>query len=143
MGNHDILAPQLYAGITIHTNHYGLPPFVLTHKPLNGKYGMTSDRKADHVGSIPPDTPEKTLSDEKTDDFGGLFNVCGHIHPGVRIPVGLRQSIRTPCFYFGKKHAILPAFGIFTGNYIINPAVNDSIYAIVEERIIHLKNEKF
>ncbi len=143
MGNHDILPTQMYTGITKHINNYILSPFVFSHKPLNGDYAMESVKIDDPVKNMRPGTRLKTPSVEKLNDLGDLFNVCGHVHPGVRIPVGLRQSIRAPCFYFGKKHAILPAFGIFTGNYVINPTFEDSIYAIVEERIIHLKNEKF
>ena len=63
----------------------------------------------------------------------------GHIHPSVRISGLGKQSLRLPCFYFGKHHAILPAFGKFTGNAIIQPEKNDKVFAITKNEIIHLQ----
>ena len=45
----------------------------------------------------------------------------GHIHPGIRIDGAGRQSLYFPCFYFGKKYAVLPAFSRFTGAAVIYP----------------------
>ena len=44
------------------------------------------------------------------------YNLCGHIHPGVRMRGKGRQSLRLPCFWFGKHQGILPAFGNLTGS---------------------------
>lgn len=65
-----------------------------------------------------------------------LYNLCGHIHPGVRMVGGGRQSLRLPCFYFGEKGGILPAFGEFTGLYLLQPKKDDSIFIIVENQVI-------
>ncbi len=65
-----------------------------------------------------------------------LYNLCGHIHPGVRMVGSGRQSLRLPCFYFGEKGGILPAFGEFTGLYLLQPKKKDSVFVIVENRVI-------
>lgn len=66
--------------------------------------------------------------------------VSGHIHPAVKVKVKGRQSIKVPCFLFRKNHVLLPAFGEFTGTYIIKPDETDHIYGVVENNIITLKN---
>ena len=67
------------------------------------------------------------------------FNFCGHIHPGVVVNGLGRQSLRFPCFYFSSGHCILPAFSKFTGMATIQPAVSDSVFAIVENSLIQLQ----
>lgn len=62
----------------------------------------------------------------------------GHIHPAVRIAGAGKQSLRLPCFYFGKKFAILPAFGKFTGSATIKPSNGDKVFAITKNEIIPL-----
>ncbi len=66
----------------------------------------------------------------------GLYNLCGHLHPGVNLRGAGKQSITLPCFYFGKQQAILPAFGSFTGLARIVPKKADRIYVIAENKII-------
>lgn len=66
----------------------------------------------------------------------GLYNLCGHLHPGINLRGAGKQSITLPCFYFGAKQAILPAFGSFTGLAHIVPKKADRIYVIAEDKII-------
>ena len=66
----------------------------------------------------------------------GYLNVCGHIHPGLRLVGKARQSIRIPCFYLSKSRLVLPAFGNFTGLAIVKPAVGDQIWGITPEKLI-------
>ena len=45
------------------------------------------------------------------------YALCGHVHPGVTAARRRRdQSARLPCFVLGRRRAILPAFGGFTGS---------------------------
>jgi len=41
-----------------------------------------------------------------------------------------RQGITMPCYYFADSFAILPAFGRFTGKYIISPKQDHSVFII-------------
>ncbi len=66
------------------------------------------------------------------------YNLSGHIHPGIRLKGEGKQSLRLPCFYFGKEQGILPAFGNFTGLAIIKPKKEDSIYSIINKKVLKL-----
>jgi len=65
-----------------------------------------------------------------------LYNLCGHIHPSIRIKGKGLQSIRLPCFYFAEDHGILPAFGSFTGTYTLTPSSSDTVYVIAEDEVL-------
>jgi len=68
-----------------------------------------------------------------------MYNLAGHIHPGVHLRGKGKQAITLPCFYFGKRQGLLPAFGMFTGLAIVKPKKEDKVFAIVEEKIIGLR----
>ena len=38
------------------------------------------------------------------------------------------NSMRLPCFWFGEKYGVLPAFGDFTGTHRIKPKKGDQVY---------------
>jgi len=63
----------------------------------------------------------------------------GHIHPAVCIKGLGKQSLRFPCFFFTSKYAVLPAFGKFTGTYLIEPKINETAFSIVEDSVIQYK----
>lgn len=66
------------------------------------------------------------------------YTFCGHIHPGVIVHGLGKQSLRFPCFYFGQKQCILPAFSKFTGAVSMERTPAHSIYAIVENELVKL-----
>lgn len=68
-----------------------------------------------------------------------LFTFSGHIHPGIKMKGAGNQSIMLPCFYFGKKNAVLPAFSAFTGLAKIRPSVSDRVFALVNDSVIKLQ----
>ncbi|OAB80405.1 ligase-associated DNA damage response endonuclease PdeM [Cochleicola gelatinilyticus] len=70
------------------------------------------------------------IEDEK------LFNLSGHIHPGVRLQGVGRQYIKLPCFFKTEKQMILPAFGNFTGKYILTPTSTNEVFAIADDEVI-------
>jgi uncharacterized protein len=76
------------------------------------------------------------FSHDGTEVPEGLYSFTGHIHPGIQIHGLAKQSLRLPCFYFGKTQAILPAFGKFTGLANIAPAKGDKVFAIAEGSLI-------
>ncbi|MCP9292362.1 ligase-associated DNA damage response endonuclease PdeM [Gracilimonas sediminicola] len=83
-------------------------------------------------------TPFTFLHDESENRGSNSYCISGHIHPAVKLKGKGRQQLYVPCFYFGKQAALLPAFGSFTGSYRINPAQNESVFAIVEQEIIQI-----
>ncbi len=67
-----------------------------------------------------------------------VYNLAGHIHPGVRLDGRGKQSIMLACFYFGKWQGLLPAFGMFTGLARIEPRRDDNVFVIVDDKILNV-----
>ncbi len=107
-GNHDILPPEWYRQADIEVIHGSLSI---------GNFIFVHDLKDDLAGS-------------------NQYCFSGHIHPGITIKGRGKQALRLPCFYFGKNHAILPAFGKFTGTYSIEPGKGDIVFALAEDSVI-------
>ena len=77
------------------------------------------------------------IEDVTTDEIGVedyLFS--GHIHPAISIKGLGKQSLRFPCFYFTQQYAVLPAFGKFTGTYLVEPTKNEKAFAVVNNSVI-------
>jgi DNA ligase-associated metallophosphoesterase len=112
-GNHDLLSFDAYDTYNIRVQEAGLilPPFTLTHFPPLQETDFTSE----------------------------LYYLSGHIHPAVQLSGAAYQSLRLPCFIFGKKNGILPAFGRFTGTEIITPRKPDRIFVIAKDHVLDLK----
>ncbi|MEO7265439.1 MAG: ligase-associated DNA damage response endonuclease PdeM [Ferruginibacter sp.] len=112
LGNHDILKKEWYlgAGIELHENVLKLKNLLFTHDINNCNH----------------------LEDNS-------YCISGHIHPGISLHGLGRQSLRFPCFYFGKKYAVLPAFGRFTGTFPVKPVSGDAVFALVENKIMQLQ----
>lgn len=110
-GNHDILHSSFYEAtdITVHEQWLCVNNFLFAHDITE-----TTD--------LPTPPASYTFS--------------GHIHPGILLSGGGKQSLRLPCFYFGKEHAVLPAFGKFTGTYLITPEKGDKVFAIAGKGLV-------
>jgi uncharacterized protein len=110
-GNHDILKRQWYAdaGITVHDEELLIGDFLFTHD-----IQMCGNPNANYCFS-------------------------GHVHPGIRINGIGRQSIHLPCFYFGKQHAVLPAFGKFTGTSLVEAKSGDHVFAVLEDKVMKIQ----
>lgn len=65
------------------------------------------------------------------------FALCGHIHPGVFLR-GIADAERLPCFVLGRKRAILPAFGSFTGLATVEAAPGERLVAVAGSRLFPL-----
>lgn len=76
---------------------------------------------------------------DKCDDHADLYTFCGHIHPGIYLQGLGKQSLRLPCFYFAEDHCILPAFSKFTGTALIDPSQQDTVFAIVENKLLQVQ----
>ncbi len=59
----------------------------------------------------------------------GVYTLTGHLHPGARVG-GSRLGKTLPCFHFGARCAVLPAFGVFTGFARVRPTAGDRVYVI-------------
>jgi DNA ligase-associated metallophosphoesterase len=68
----------------------------------------------------------------------GRFVVAGHVHPAVRLSGPGRQYVRLPCFWISEAGCVLPAFGDFTGQGIIEPAEDDRVFAVGDGSVIEV-----
>ncbi|GGW69823.1 putative phosphoesterase [Winogradskyella epiphytica] len=68
----------------------------------------------------------------------GLFNLSGHIHPGVRLKGFGKQFLKVSCFFRREQQLIFPAFGNFTGKFIVEPNSKDRIYVNTRDEVIEI-----
>ena len=110
-GNHDILKNEWYknAEIQVHKKHLAIRNFSFTHD-INECQANEND-----------------------------YCFSGHIHPAVFMRGIAKQSITLPCFYFAKNYAVLPAFGKFTGTFAVKPTSGESVFALVENKVMKLQ----
>lgn len=73
---------------------------------------------------------------DKPKVFDEYYNISGHIHPGVILYGKARQRLKFPCFYFSETCAVLPAFSVFTGLFMIRPEEGDRFYAVTPGKVI-------
>ncbi len=84
------------------------------------------------------------LDDFMSDDFffthkpttaQQLFNICGHVHPGVQLKDENNQPIKYACFAVFEHQFILPSFGDLIGSFYINPNEVEAIFTCTEEEV--------
>jgi uncharacterized protein len=108
-GNHDIMSNQDYSVLGLKTYpEYQIGALWLTHE-------------------LQPITDEESR-----------FNLSGHVHPGIRLHGKGKQSLTLPCFWFGDRQGLLPAFGHFTGKHMVDIHKNSTIFAIANDQIIRI-----
>lgn len=64
------------------------------------------------------------------------YVLCGHIHPAVHLRGPGRQRSRLPCFWFGPRIGVLPAFGEFTGAAVVDVQSGDRVYVLTEDAVV-------
>lgn len=69
---------------------------------------------------------------------GGGYALAGHLHPAVRLSASGEQSVRLPCFWFGARCGVLPAFGAFTGSAEVLPRRGDQVFVIAEQEVLQV-----
>ena len=113
-GNHDILNNDWYeeAAINISSPNLSVGPFLFLHDLDDEKILSASEKK--------------------------LYIFAGHLHPGIRLKGRGKQSLHFPCFYFTKQYCVLPAFSRFTGTYKVQPQKEETVFAIVENKLVKL-----
>ena len=113
-GNHDILDDSWYkeADISISNEKMTSDPFIFIH-----------DLKF----------REKLPEAEKK-----LYAFTGHMHPAINLRGQGRQTLRFPCFYFTRDYCVLPAFSRFSGTFTVTPEKDETVFAVVEDRLMQL-----
>ncbi|HYC50742.1 MAG TPA: ligase-associated DNA damage response endonuclease PdeM [Gemmatimonadaceae bacterium] len=70
------------------------------------------------------------------------YVLAGHIHPAVTLLGAAKQRARLPCFWFGERVGVLPAFGEFTGVATVEPATGDRVYVLTGDDVIEASEER-
>jgi DNA ligase-associated metallophosphoesterase len=64
------------------------------------------------------------------------YVLAGHLHPAVRLFGPGRERVRVPCFVFGERVGVLPAYGALTGAQDVAQGPGQRIYAVTPERVV-------
>lgn len=110
-GNHDARAgnPPADWGVEVVDEPRPLGPFSLRHEPPG------------------PDSHDR--------GSGGGYVLAGHLHPAVHLSGRGPGRLRLPCFHFGARVGVLPAFGEFTGGVGVRPAPGDRLFAVAGDEV--------
>jgi metallophosphoesterase superfamily enzyme len=63
-------------------------------------------------------------------EVDSAYALAGHLHPGVVLGGRAHDRLRLPCFHFGPRCGVLPAFGPFTGLHVLARGEQDRVYAV-------------
>ncbi|HWH81107.1 MAG TPA: DEAD/DEAH box helicase, partial [Burkholderiaceae bacterium] len=66
------------------------------------------------------------------------YVLAGHLHPCVGLSGRARDWHRLPCFWFGTRVGVLPAFGAFTGMHAIRAQPGERVFAAAPDRVFEL-----
>jgi DNA ligase-associated metallophosphoesterase len=68
-----------------------------------------------------------------------LVHFAGHIHPCAVLRDRDGSRLRVPCFCFASDHAVLPAFGTFTGSHAVRFCAGDRVFAVGQDEVIEIR----
>jgi DNA ligase-associated metallophosphoesterase len=71
-------------------------------------------------------------------DTDGAYGLAGHVHPGLTLVGRGLQRETLPCFLVGKRGAIIPAFGSFTGLGTVQPGPEDRAFVALSDEVIEV-----
>ncbi|MGI9024651.1 MAG: ligase-associated DNA damage response endonuclease PdeM [Burkholderiaceae bacterium] len=67
------------------------------------------------------------------------YVLAGHLHPGYRVTGRAGDGLRLPCFWFGceagSRVGVLPAFGAFTGTWIVDALPDDRVFVVAPDAV--------
>jgi DNA ligase-associated metallophosphoesterase len=69
----------------------------------------------------------------------GGYTLAGHLHPAIRLRGNAAERATLPCFWFGPRVGVLPAFGGLTGMAKIKPDPGDRVCAIAGDEVIEIQ----
>jgi len=65
----------------------------------------------------------------------GLYTLAGHLHPCITLGGRAYDTLRLPCFHFGARVGVLPAFGSFTGMHPVRVEAGERVFAVAEDQV--------
>ena len=73
------------------------------------------------------------------DETRSEFTIYGHVHPAVTILGKGRQGINLPAYILNHDSLLMPAFGQFTGNFVVSRNGNNVFYALTSQKIFMIR----
>ena len=64
------------------------------------------------------------------------YVLAGHLHPKVKLRGAGGQEAKLPCFWFGQRVAVLPAFGSLIDGAPVKPRPRDAVFVIADDEVI-------
>ena len=83
----------------------------------------------------PTPGPFWVLNHEPLEPENG-YALVGHLHPAVQLTGKGRQSLKLPCFWFGAKCGVLPAFSAFVDHGTIQPRQGEQVFVVTENQVL-------
>ncbi len=80
------------------------------------------------------------LTHEPAIPNGKPMNICGHIHPGVKLRGKGRMTLTVSAFHLDNKlhRFVFPACGAFTGKHLIRPSQGDDVFVIKNNQVFRI-----
>lgn len=66
------------------------------------------------------------------------YVLAGHLHPVAHLRQGRVDSLKLPCFVFGDRSGVLPAFSRFTGRNVYRPVPSETVFVIAEDQVLQV-----
>ena len=107
-----------------HDSHAGDPPPEWQVACLDGPLRLGD---ADHSHGL-------ALS-HHPDPVPGAYVLAGHVHPAAVIVGRANERLRLPCFHFGPRVGVLPAFGAFTGMHVMPRGPGDRVFVVAGDAV--------
>lgn len=102
-----------------HDRHAGDPPAAWQMELVDG----------------PTPGPHWVLNHEPLEPETG-YALVGHLHPAVQLTGKGRQSLKLPCFWFGAKCGVLPAFSAFVDHFTIRPRQGEQVFVVTDNQVM-------
>lgn len=102
-----------------HDRHAGDPPAAWDMRLVDG----------------PTPGPYWVLNHEPLEPEQG-YALVGHLHPAVQLTGKGRQALKLPCFWFGAKCGVLPAFSAFVDHGTVRPRQGEQVFVITQAQVL-------
>ena len=146
---HDI-ARVVFLGDFLHAREAHAPQTLAALRAWRARHGgldllLIAGNHDLHAGEPPADLAVESVQGPWIDGpfafchhpspFIDKYVLAGHLHPAYRV-TGRNDSVRLPCFWFGPRVGVLPAFGDFTGGHLIAPQPGDRVFVAAGEKVM-------
>jgi metallophosphoesterase superfamily enzyme len=70
------------------------------------------------------------------------YVLAGHLHPCIGLSGRAHDRLRLPCFHFGERVGVLPAFGAFTGMHPVRAGADEQVFVVADGVVAELPRRR-